>query len=50
MTEEIFNVFRGTIWWIFVLFVGVLGVFNGPRKDTSYTFLLEPSGKSNGTK
>ena len=33
-----------------VWFVGVLGCFNGPRKDKSYTYLPEPSGISHGTK
>ena len=33
-----------------VWFVGVLGCFNGPRKDKSYACLPESSGKSNGDK
>ena len=29
--------------------VGLLGCFNGPRKDQSYAYLPESSWKSNGT-
>ena len=36
--------------WAVLVFMGVLGWFNGPRKDKLYAYMREPSGKSNGTK
>ena len=35
---------------VLVWFVRVLGCLNGPRKDKTYAYLPELSGKSNGTK